>query len=260
MTIPKDAGLSRLADVSNEQALTFHYPVKRRGEKRRLRPNLEAIRYLEVSSETDTEITDVQVLGTSEEWAEMNGVRALGWYGAKRSGHYPRRMFDVFELEASSSNTVAYPKPCPDCLDFSRTWACAEHPEIAWDTKRRVWVRHVNGDRTTCQCTPCHERRERAAERSSGYTDMGTDGLRPPQGLYERLIEMYGQPLPSPGFTVRQADQEAYRLANVLRRSILDALPDISVTLTGTFTLEITSDTTEASVRIEVERDGDTTP
>lgn len=196
MTIPKNAGLSHLADVDSP---IEHYPVKRKGQPRRLDPNQDAIDWLERETATDTEIHSVTPLDF-----QMQSIRALGWYSAKRAGHYPRRMFDVFQLDESSTNPVSYPSPCPDCLDFSRTWACTEHPEITWDTKRHCWIRHVNGDRTTCECTSCHERRERAAERSSGYTD----GLQPPEGLYDR---MSGQPLPSPGFTVRQADQEAYR-------------------------------------------------
>lgn len=342
MTTPKHAGLSRLAEAASP---VEYYPVKRRGQKRRLVPNWDAINWLERETEGDTEISDVSPLGDG-----MNRQLALGWYGAKRQGMYPRRMFDIFELEASSSNTISYPKPCPDCLDFSRTWACTEHPEIAWDTKRRVWVRP--GTPIWYELHP----EDRPAEPEPQPTAYIDTGARPPgaTGLYDRMIEMFGQPLPSPGFTVRQADQEAYRrqaalyfqagpsdpnagrpgyhyhfptdrwvpdtddalgdfraggevgagffrgvevslpevsaderlaaewerqngipLADVLRqldrvpdelaprRSILDALPDISVTLTGTFTLEITSDTTEASarsVRIEVERDGDTTP
>ena len=345
MTIPKSAGLSRLADVSNEQALTFHYPVKKRGEKRRLRPNLDAIRYLEIEAETDTEIESVNQLGNTEEWAEMYGVRALGWYSAKRAGHYPRRMFDVFALETSSSNSVSY-TPCAACDDFSRSWACADHPEVKWDTARRCWVRP--GTPVWYELHP-EDRPPTPAEEI-----VQPQGMQPPTGLYDRMIEMFAGPLPSPGFTVRQADQEAYRrqaalysaelridpnqgrpgyhyhfptdrwvpdtddalgdfrdggevgagffqgrpvtvnevsadermaaewerqngipLAEALRqidripdelmgptrRDFLGALPDFSVTLTGTFTLEITGDTTEDSAstfRIEVERNDGT--
>lgn len=351
MTIPKYAGLSRLAEAASP---IEYYPVKRRGQKRRLLPNWDAINWLERETEGDTEISDVQVLGTSEEWAEMNGVRALGWYGAKRRNMYPRRMFDIFRLEASSTGLVTY-TPCEACDDFSRTWACTEHPEIAWDTRRRVWVRP--GTPIWYELHP----EDRPAEPEPQPTDYFDTGARPPggSGLYDRMIEMFGQPLPSPGFTVRQADAEAYQrqaalyfqagssdpnqgrpgyhydfatdrwvpdtsddfrargevgagffrrgvevslpevsaderlaaewerqngisLADAVRamgdgvnpfdlgptrRTYIDRLlgdlPDASITLTGTFTLEITSDTTEASarsVRIEVERDGDTTP
>lgn len=316
MTIPKHAGLSRLAEAASP---VEYYPVKRRGQKRRLVPNWDAINWLERETEDDTEICNEAPLDFG-----MTRIIALGWYGAKRSGHYPRRMFDIFELEASSSSAVAYPKPCPDCLDFSRTWACTEHPEIPWDTERRVWVRP--GTPIWYELHP-EDRPAEPEPQPTAYTDMGTDGLRLPEGLYDRMIEMFGQPLPSSGFTVRQADQEAYRrqaalyfraggergagffrgrevsfdevsaderlaaewerqngipLADAVRamgdgvnpfdlgptrRTYIDRLlgdlPDASITLTGTFTLEITSDTTEASarsVRIEVERDGDTTP
>lgn len=217
MTIPKNARLSRLAEAASP---IEYYPVKRRGQKRRLAPNWDAINWLEDETEGDTEICSKAPLDDG-----MNRQVTLGWYGAKRRGMYPRRMFDIFVLELSSTNPVAY-TPCEACDNYAYTWACTEHPEIPWDTERRVWVRHVSGARR-CHCTSCHERRERAAERSSGYTDMGTDELAP-------------------------------------RRSTLDALADTSITIEGTFDpgiLEIISDTIEASacsVRIEVERDGDT--
>lgn len=294
MTIPKHAGLSRLAEAASP---VEYYPVKRRGQRRRLTPNWDAINWLERETETDCEISDEAPLDFG-----MTRIIALGWFSAKRRGMHPRRMFDIFGLEASSSSTVAYPKPCPDCLDFSRTWACTEHPEIPWDTERRVWVRP--GTPIWYELHP-EDRPAEPEPQPTAYVDTGANGL------YDRLIEMFGQPLPSSGFTVRQADQEAYRrqaafyfraggevgagffrgrevsfdevsaderlaaewerqngipLADVLRRlpdepaprrSILASLYERCAT---TFTLEITSDTTEASVRIEVERDGDTTP
>lgn len=335
MTIPKNAGLSRLAEAASP---IEYYPVRRRGQKRRLIPNWDAIRWLEEDTEGATEISDVAPLGAENTpWHSINNVRALGYYSAKRTGHYPRRMFDVFDLEVSSSNMISYADPCPGCQDFSRSWACTEHPEVAWNTKRRVWERHIE-DRTRCSCTPCTERRERAAEASNGYTDMGTDGLRPPQGLYDRLIEMFGGPLPQEAYqrqaamyftaprdpnqgrpghhydfatdrwvpdtddaladfraggevgagffqgrpvTVNEVSadermaaewerQNGIPLADVLRQidrvpdelitRRLGALPDASITLSGTFTLEITSDTTASAVQIEVERHDDTAP
>ena len=333
MTIPKNAGLSRLAEAASP---IEYYPVRRRGQKRRLTPNWDAIRWLEEDTEGATEISDVAPLGAENTpWHSINNVRALGYYSAKRTGHYPRRMFDVFDLEVSSSNMISYADPCPGCQDFSRSWACIEHPEVAWNTKRRVWERHIE-DRTRCSCTPCTERRERAAEASSGYTDMGTDGLRPPQGLYDRLIEMFGGPLPQeayqrqaamyftaprdpnqgrPGYhyhfptdrwvpdtddalgdfrdggevgagffqgrpvTVNEVSadermaaewerQNGIPLADVLRqidrvppelgptrRTFLGALPNFTMTLTGTFTLEIDGETIQGAgpVAIEVE-------
>lgn len=132
-----------------------YYPVKRKGERRRLRPNPGAIRYLEDATETDTEIESVERLGDQEEWAQMNGVRALGWYNAKRAGHYPRRMFDVFALETSSTYPVSYSKPCPACQDFSRTWACTEHYELPRRRQLPGRVQRPGSEvRPTAYCSP----------------------------------------------------------------------------------------------------------
>lgn len=131
MTIPKDAGLSHLADVANEQALTFHYPIKKKREPRRLRPNLDAIRYLEIEQEHPTaifeefHISEAQTDG--EVITDFKVQRANGWFDAKRANMYPRPMFQALPLSASSSMEVRYPKPCPACDDWSRTARCEEH-------------------------------------------------------------------------------------------------------------------------------------
>lgn len=318
MTIPKNesgrgpdttyAGLSRPSDVANP---VEHYPVRRRGTKRRLNPNWDAIRWLEDGQLDDTEISDAKVLGDGD-WASMLGVRALGWYSAKRSGHYPRRMFDIFGLEVSSSSMIHYPSPCPDCHDFSRTWACAEHPEIKWDTARRCWVRP--GTPIWYELHP-DDRPEDFEPQPTAYHDTGA---RPPGAgeLYDRMIEMFGRALPlpdehrpvrvvsidtdpnrgRPGYhysltrdrwvpdsgvvegqrvshryiaaderlTAEWERQNGIPLADALRSLEFETprgvLPDASQTLTGTFTLEITGDTTQASAssfRIEVRGSSD---
>lgn len=134
MTIPKKAGLSHLADASNEQALTFHYPIKKKGEPRRLRPNLDAIRYLEIEAETDTEIHSEYDAGESvfDEDDTFLGVefkvqRALGYFGARQTGMYPWPMFQTFPATALKAKGVVYLDPCPACDDWSRTSRCEEH-------------------------------------------------------------------------------------------------------------------------------------
>jgi hypothetical protein len=134
MTIPKNAGLSHLADVSNEQALTFHYPVKKKGQPRRLRPNLDAIRYLEIESETDTEIREEYGAGEAvfndEEvylGVEFKIERALGYFSARQRNMYPWPMFQVFQVSGFKAKMIGYLSPCPDCDDWSRTSRCTEH-------------------------------------------------------------------------------------------------------------------------------------
>lgn len=100
---------------------TGHYPVRKRGQKRTLNPNRDAIRWLENETLDDTEISQVYPLG-----AGLECVRAQGFVKARVWG-CPRRMFDVFALEASSTMPVSR-TACEACDNFSRTWACTEHP------------------------------------------------------------------------------------------------------------------------------------
>lgn len=130
MTIPKNAGLSHLADVANP---IKHYPIKKKGQRRRLVPNWDAIRYLEDESWTDTEISeeldageavlddDAVHLGT-----EFKIQRALGYFSARQKGMYPWPMFQTFPATSFKINSVPY-SPCPDCDDFSRTSKCEVH-------------------------------------------------------------------------------------------------------------------------------------
>jgi len=203
---------------------------------------------------------------------------------ARRANNYVRPMIQVINNGASSSG----PQPgtsCGACGDFSRTWACAEHPELNWDSKRRYWDRPCTGDRDRCECDSCWSRRTGSAERSNGWTSDGTDGLRSPQGLYDQLVGMFGQPLPQDPYQgirgyvpvdgrdyftpeqraaerARQMTEEA-RL-NHFRQSFWEVgsrpPSDFPLALEGTFHpgyLEITGETVQnaGSVRIEVEDD-----
>jgi hypothetical protein len=241
MTIPKNAGLSRLAEAASP---IEYYPVRRQGQKRRLTPNWDAIRWLEEDTEGATEISDVAPLGAENTpWHSINNVRALGYYSAKRTGHYPRRMFDVFDLGVSSSNMISYADPCAGCQDFSRSWTCTEHPEVAWNTKRRIWERHIE-DRTRCSCTPCTERRARAAARVSSGLVRSTGHIIAEE---RRLRETWASRL--------EALQDATLTVN------LEGTFDPSV-LTAARTLEIESETEQGAgpLAIEVEPSDGSTP
>jgi hypothetical protein len=94
-----------------------HYPVKRKGEPRRLNPNLDGIAWLEGGrflDDTDLELTSV------------GRLIALGWYEARQKGMYPRALFETFDIQASSFTPQNY-LGCPGCDDFSRTARCADH-------------------------------------------------------------------------------------------------------------------------------------
>lgn len=126
-----------------------HYPVKRRGQKRRLDPNWPAIAWLEAESLADTEIVD-----TDEVTLETDGVteiitleHARGNYEARERRHYPRTMFQLIEDGHSSGSPTSPASPCPDCYDFSRSWNCPDHPEVPWGGPERGWLRPGRPDR-----------------------------------------------------------------------------------------------------------------
>jgi hypothetical protein len=100
------------------------YPVRRRGERRRLNPNQAGINWLEGEAfQAATEITEIYLAG------ELNEFRvsvADGWYGAKHNGMYPRPMFQVFGLEVSSM-IGRQVTPCPDCDNWAYTSRCQVH-------------------------------------------------------------------------------------------------------------------------------------
>lgn len=147
MTIPKNAGLSRLADTALEieaerarqdgiQILTS-YPVKKRGEPRRLVPNQAGIEWLESDANdfnTDTEI---------EEWRRgAEGYYGLHYYSTVGAVNhtYSRPMFQILERDAfhTAPQTVQGDDTC--CYDFHRTWNCEAHPEVPYDRDRKLWL------------------------------------------------------------------------------------------------------------------------
>ena len=285
MTIPKKAGSSHLADVSNEQAPTFHYPVKKKGEPRRLRPNLDAIHWLEDESETDTEISEEYDAGEysaqSPTGCEFKVQRANGWYDAERASMYPRPMFQTFDLEISSSSMVPYLKPCPACDDWSRTSRCSEHHD-----EDGVAGLRMGADRRA-------ERNTRRNGPPTAYSDAPTDGG--PRGIYDTLVQMYERIAAVNEQQIDERDRQERNAANLadqmMRRSgctcsmcnprpravrFYDPQADPNAGRPGYHynfardrwvpdaddsVLEIISDTTQASastVRIEVERNDDT--
>lgn len=124
----KHSGLSRLADVAREATgEAAHYPVKKKGERRRLDPNWTAIAWLEADTLDDTEIVytaDLEIIG-------MPGLLTLMAAGKTRAlvgrTSQCRRMIDVFSLDTSSTHPTSY-KPCPYCDNFAVSWNCPEHP------------------------------------------------------------------------------------------------------------------------------------
>lgn len=124
------SGLSRLADIAHREITGGDgpYPVKRKGERRRLDPNWTAIAWLEANTLDATQIiytADLEPVGMPG----MLTLMAAGkrWALGGRTSQC-RRMIDVFGLERSSSHRTSY-TPCPDCDNFAVSWNCPEHPE-----------------------------------------------------------------------------------------------------------------------------------
>ena len=208
-----------------------HYPVKRKGQRRRLDPNREGALWLEDETRDDTEIDPEDCYGTGElipgtYTLEFKILRAEGYFKARRQGHYARPMFETFGLLASSSNRVPYPAPCPDCDDWSRTSRCTEHH-----------------DRDGVAGLRMGEERRRA---------RSNDGR--PMLFGDRLLELYtraGIQRSSGG-----ADQIVRQPYPTGSRFTLGQLQAVAIDPFRPHTLEITGDTVQApasTVQIEVE-------
>lgn len=173
MTIPKSAGLSHLADVSNEQALAFHYPIKRKGERRRLNPNWDAICWLEDDSAEDCEIEYIEPMGSGE-LKELNVLYTFG----RESKSYPRPMIQIIPRDAFSGANQSV-SPC-SCDRFDYSWEhvrCEKHTEVEWDWEGRCWKR----PRTGAPGCPCHECRTPPLAYASPSPTL--------DGLYARILE-----------------------------------------------------------------------
>lgn len=183
---PKNSGLSLLADTAAEQSGTYHYPVKRRGLPRALLPNWDAIRWLE-ADKRDTEIE-------YQEGPDQEGLVYTFAYGRTEKS-YPRPMFQVIHDETFSSFRGITATACP-CGDFSRTAYCDEHGELEYDWNRRAWVRP--GTEIWYQHHPEDRPAVVEPDPPTAYYDTGQRPPNaPPGGLYDRMIEMFGQQLPA---------------------------------------------------------------
>lgn len=121
----KNSGLGLLAEVAADED---YYPVRRRGEKRRLNPNRAAIEWLE----NDTfDLTDAGyrylMSDTGGRYAVNDDtlddlilvlVLVTRAYGSTLGTHHNRPMFECFKI-TGNKGTASYPDPCPDCDNFA---------------------------------------------------------------------------------------------------------------------------------------------
>lgn len=171
-----------------------HYPVRRRGEKRRLTPNTDGAAWLEEESWFLTNIP-----GLDDELPDPDtGLIFYAAVGADQR-NYSRPAFQLI-VDGGFSGAKQRVEACP-CYRFDLSWqaaGCTDHTELPWDDVRRRWVRPCT-DLPSCGCTPCYiERQDRTdsrhrlrAEREAVQRrEDAAEGLT----LYDRLLAMEVSP------------------------------------------------------------------
>lgn len=136
------SGVSHLADVA---AGKDHYPVRRRGEQRRLNPNQAGIEWLSEQAEPVTKTVDTHPVDNGDH-AGLVFHQAMGWFTARKEGMYPGPMFKIVDDIAGWDARNFWASPtreaaCPGCDDWSRTASCDDHPEMPLDVWRTPTAR-----------------------------------------------------------------------------------------------------------------------
>jgi hypothetical protein len=110
-----------------------YYPVKRRGDRRRLIPNQPGIEWLE-SEENDFDDADIEF----SQQDPLNDELVFTFAYGRSTKSYARPMFQALSVEAYSSFRNIAGTACP-CGDFSRSWNCEEHGELPYDYDTGRW-------------------------------------------------------------------------------------------------------------------------
>lgn len=110
-----------------------HYPVRRRGEKRRLNPNRAGIAWLDEQAAKVTATTRTRLMDDRGVILPDNGRLKADFvvtrvYPRPRIDNHMRPMFQTFYVE-SWSGTTSYVNPCPDCLNMAYSWSCPKHQQ-----------------------------------------------------------------------------------------------------------------------------------
>lgn len=279
-------GLSRLADTASELLdATCHYPVRRRGEKRRLTPNTDGAAWLEERSWFLTEIPDLDDVLPDPD----TGLIFYEAVGASQRD-YSRPAFQLI-VDGGFSGAKQRIKACEACDNFVYSWNCSDHPELPWDDVRGRWVRPCT-DLPSCGCTPCYiERQDRTESRHRVRREAARhrEDMVMPVTLVDRLFHRisespesrearerlnsnyfaFGHEVSLPEVAADPVLREEFRRQTGLnlphreeamsaeheRRALL--LPDFTVHLEGTFeasVLEVTGESADGTtLRIRLE-------
>lgn len=113
------------------------YPVKRRGERRRLNPNTEGIAWLDACAKQDGEIVWECGMNDQGQMVALGSATAafilqrgnFTWDHRRPAPGCVRAM--IQPLPAASDRIggdgMFCSDPCPNCYDFSYTWSCPQH-------------------------------------------------------------------------------------------------------------------------------------
>lgn len=112
-----------------------YYPVRRRGEKRRLNPNRAAIEWLENDTLDLTEersrflMSDIggRYAVSEDELDVLVLALVIKARGSILGTHHSRPMFECFGI-TWNKGMMSYSNPCPDCYNFAySSRRCGQH-------------------------------------------------------------------------------------------------------------------------------------
>lgn len=215
----KHQGLAHLADVANP----VHYPVRRRGEARRLNPNWVGIAWLEAEALEDTEILVTETPGPAQAAVKMG--EGLAVQRSRRAVEmidesvrerplYVRPMFQVFNdahenVMLHHGARVRRDSACADCYDFQYPGRdCPRHPV------KRLARNHLNeAVYWESRSAPDEMWRNLVATYARIIEAEAPRGIREPEGdqVEVESVDQEGRPLRVTWHSERNADRRRLR-------------------------------------------------
>lgn len=121
---------NRLAEVAADED---YYPVRRRGEKRRLNPNRAAIEWLEADAERGMHAVTVYMMDDTggryslEEAVVLRSdmLKVTRTYGANLGSHHSRPIFECFSINKVKRVTCSS-SSCGNCDNFAYSFRGCE--------------------------------------------------------------------------------------------------------------------------------------
>ena len=264
MPIPKNAGLSHLADVARRDGLQIlhSYPIKKKWQPRRLNPNLAGIKWLESDANGFDDDTEIQYI---EQVSNEDPELLIQYSYGREKMSYSRPMFQIIRRDAFSGSRLSV-TPCP-CDRFEKSWdatRCETHTEVEWDWQRGVWKRPGNEDVPTAYASvePPSDIMaalyDRIAAVAYGRCDCGLCRASRGEAItVQRRTEVDGRRFLT-GTDLLSIDRVPEPLLAAERERVsrvIEGLPSASFDFTGIFELEVSGETVQGaqSFTIEVE-------